>query len=69
MIAKLKATLARYRKAIAPVLTVLAQPAVLALIHGTALAVVEAVLTAAAAAGVIGSKANAPKATSLLDGQ
>lgn len=69
MIAKIKAKLAEYRKAIAPVLSVLAQPAVLALIHGTALAVVEAVLTAAAAAGVIGSKPNAPRKPSLLDGQ
>lgn len=55
---KLKALLAKYSKAVAPVLNALAQPGVLATLHGSALVVVEAVLTAATVAGVIGSPKN-----------
>jgi hypothetical protein len=53
--------LARFRKAIAPALNVLAQPAVLALFHGEALGVAEVILTIATLTGVIAAKPNAPR--------
>lgn len=54
----MKTFIAKYSKAVAPVLNVLAQPAVLSTLHGTALIVVEAVLAAATALGVVRSPAN-----------
>lgn len=54
----MKAALARYSKAVAPVLNLLAQPAVLASLHGTALAVAEAVLALATALGVVSAPKN-----------
>jgi hypothetical protein len=53
--------IARFRKAVAPAVSVLAQPGVLALFHGQALVVVELVLSAATLAGVIAAPPNAPR--------
>jgi hypothetical protein len=57
-------TVKRYSKAVAPVLGLLAQPAVLGLLHGNALTVAELLVTAAVAAGVVKAPANAPKPAS-----
>jgi hypothetical protein len=58
--------LARFRKAVAPAVNVLAQPAVLALFHGQALGVAELVLTAATLAGVIAAPPNAPRPARMI---
>lgn len=62
MIAKLNALRARFNKAIAPIILVLAQPGVLALFHGRALVLAELVVTAAGAVGVIAAPKNADAA-------
>jgi hypothetical protein len=53
-------TLARYRKAAAPALSLLAQGVTLGVLHGTALAAAELVLSAATLAGVVLAPPNAP---------
>lgn len=60
--------LARYRKAVAPAVGLVAQVVALGLLSGTALHWAQLGLAAATLAGVVAAPPNAPKDPSLLDG-